>query len=365
MKQSNALAYLRQLCCLGLGKEIIVPEFLRAVQAVIPSGNNTFTGADELLTPTYNILTYDVAGMSELIPVVMSSYFTPERLRLAAVWFSRHPVLTEGIALDESYYKSDLYNLVMRPCDQHHGLFAPVMQHGKPAGILNLFRPRQQKPFDSREQALFTHLLPYLTHALQAPDGKDIHYSENGLSGMMIMDTQGAILHQSREAKLLLALAFHPVLTMDAHIKEIELMARVTQLCRNLEAIFRGRDAAPPSWCYTNPHGRFRFHAYRLTRPNNEPGGLIGMTVGHQEPLALKILRAMRNLPLSPTQKEVALLLAQNVPSEKIGERLHIKPNTVKDHIGKIFTKLDIHHREELLPKLLAMDSPAWNQPVW
>ncbi len=79
------------------------------------------------------------------------------------------------------------------------------------------------------------------------------------------------------------------------------------------------------------------------------------MTVEHQEPLTLKILRALRNLPLSPTQKEVALLLAQGVSSEMIGRRLHIKPTTVKDHIGKIYTKLDIHHREELLPKFAGL----------
>jgi hypothetical protein len=33
-------------------------------------------------------------------------------------------------------------------------------------------------------------------------------------------------------------------------------------------------------------------------------------------------------------------LLAQGVISEQIGIRLHIKPTTVKDHIGKIYMKL-------------------------
>ena len=84
------------------------------------------------------------------------------------------------------------------------------------------------------------------------------------------------------------------------------------------------------------------------------------MTVEHQEPIVLKILRALQNLPLSPTQKEVAVLLVQGFSNEKIGERLHIKLSTVKDHIGKIFTKLDIHRREELLPMLMALDSSEY-----
>lgn len=357
MKQSNALAYLRQLCCSGLGKEIVIPEFLRAVQTVIPSGNNTFSGCDKQFKPAYHLTGFDVADMAEFIPLVISSFATTERQSRAFEWFKQHPVLTDTAVWDESFYMSDLYNLVFRRFDQHHCLFAPVIQGGRPVGMLNLFRPRQQKPFDSREQALLVRLLPYVTHALLRPDDENMHFSENGSAGMMVMDTQGAILYLSREAKNLLALACHPVLTLDARGKEDALLAKLARLCRNLDAIFRGQDAALPSWCYTGPHGRFLFRAYWLDKQNNEPSGLIGMTVEHQEPVVLKILRALQHLPLSPTQKEVAMLLAQGISSEKIGERLHIKPTTVKDHVGKIFTKLDIHHREELLPQLLTFDN--------
>lgn len=366
MKQSNAMAYLRQLCCLGLSKEIVIPEFLRAVQTVLPSGSNTFSGVDEHFNPAYHMLEFVVAELDESTTVIISSYFAlPERRSRAAGWLRQHPVLTDPAAWDESFYRTDLYNLVYRRFDQHHCLIAPVIQYGKPAGMLNLFRPRQQKPFDSREQALFVRLLPYVAHALRKSNDKDIQYSDIGSSGMMIMDTQGTILYLSREAKNLLALACHPLLTVDARSQEDSLLAKLAQLCRNLEAIFRGQYAAPPSWCYTSPQGRFMFRAYWLNKQNNEPGGLVGMTIDYQEPLVLKILRAMQNLPLSPTQKEVALLLAQGFSSEKIGERLHIKLTTVKDHISKIFTKLDIYHREELLPKLLALDNSVCIRKVW
>lgn len=49
------------------------------------------------------------------------------------------------------------------------------------------------------------------------------------------------------------------------------------------------------------------------------------MTIEHRQPLKLKILRAMRDLPLSPTPKEVAMLLALGLSFEQIGQRLHIK----------------------------------------
>ena len=354
-KHSNAIAYLRQLCCSGLDKEIVIPEFLRAVQTVIPSGSNAFSGVDESLHSSYHILEFVDAELDEA-PAVISDYFTAERINFAAACFRRHPVIPGWVALDEAFYNSDLYNLVNRRHAQHHALHATVLQNGQPIGVLSLYRPRQQKPFDSREQWLLVQLLPYLAHALRGGDNKDIQYGEPGLPGMIVMDTQGTILYLTNEAKSLLALACHPVLSLDARNQEVELLAKLAQLCRNLQAIFRGKHAAPPSCCHTNGRGRFTFRAYWLERLNQEPGRMISMTIEHQEPLTLKILRTMQGLPLSPVQKQVALLLAQGISNEKIGERLNIKLTTVKDHISKIFDKLGIYRREELLPMLLALD---------
>ena len=165
-KHSNAIAYLRQLCCSGLDKEIVIPEFLRAVQTVIPSGSNAFSGVDESLHSSYHILEFVDAELDEA-PAVISDYFTAERINFAAACFRRHPVIPGWVALDEAFYNSDLYNLVNRRHAQHHALHATVLQNGQPIGVLSLYRPRQQKPFDSREQWLLVQLLPYLAHALR------------------------------------------------------------------------------------------------------------------------------------------------------------------------------------------------------
>ena len=154
----------------------------------------------------------------------------------------------------------------------------------------------------------------------------------------------------------MLAMASQPVLHLTARSQEKALLAKLAQLCLNLQAIFQGKHASPPSWSMTNGRGRFSFRACWLNKQNNEPGALIGMTVEHQEPLVLKLLRGLQNLPLSPTQKQVALLIAQGSSNELIGEHLNIRLTTVKDHISKIFDKLGIYRREELRSLLLALD---------
>ena len=151
---------------------------------------------------------------------MIAGYLTPERLSVSASLFSQYPIMPGWKVVDVAFYKSDLYNLVFRRFDQHHSLFAPVMKDGKPAGMIRLYRPRHQKPFDTHEQTLCVQLLPYVSHALCVTNNSEIQYSENGTSGMMVFDTQGQIQYLSPEAKLLLALACQPVLSWPHVVKK-------------------------------------------------------------------------------------------------------------------------------------------------
>jgi DNA-binding NarL/FixJ family response regulator len=79
---------------------------------------------------------------------------------------------------------------------------------------------------------------------------------------------------------------------------------------------------------------------------------LIGIIIEHQEPISLHLLRNLQKEPLSAKQREVALMLALGHSHEQIGQQLHIKNTTVRDHIQKTYTKLDIHNSDELKSRL-------------
>ena len=95
------------------------------------------------------------------------------------------------------------------------------------------------------------------------------------------------------------------------------------------------------------------FHAHWLDNANQEPSGMIGVNIELHEPQLLRLLRALQQFQLPPVQREVALLIAEGLSNEEIGIHLHIKLTTVKDHVRRIFVKLDIARREDLLSKLL------------
>lgn len=355
MKQSHAMAYLRQLCCSGLGQDAVMPEFLKAVQTVIPSANNVYTPVNEAGFPVAAITEVCVPDIIEIAQEIVPKFFT------AYVRSKSDQILKNKLIIDnpkifaDNFFQTDLYHLIWRPSEQHHMLCSLVFKDGNLAGRLFLYRPALTKPFSQSDQKIFSQLLPYVSHALHENKMDDVQFIDSGHSCLLISDIEGKIIYLSKQAKSLLTLVMHSNFRFDYQPTQV-LPLMLIEIIRNLNRIAKGQAAPAPCLTVTNTAGRFNLRAYWLDKLNQEPGALVGITIEHQEPLALKILRVMQDLPLSPTQREVALLLAQGVSTDKIGNRLRIRYTTVKDHIRKIFDKLDIHQREELLPMLLALD---------
>jgi DNA-binding CsgD family transcriptional regulator len=355
MKHSKSMAYLRQLCCLGFGKDIVIPEFLKAVESVIPSGNNILTHLDEKGVPVSVIINLFIPDIVIIARELIPSYHIPERNRIFLEQVKRNGAITNEVFAEENFYQSDLYHLVFKPCEQDYFIQIPVYQDHQLVELFWLFRPHSShKPFTLEEQKLAMQLSPYISHALrERPDNTEWDYVESGQSSLIIANNNGDMVYLSKGAQRLLALATELERFKSGLLHKVKLPPVLVKLCQNLDGIFKGEAAMPPVLTQINPYGKFVFRAYWLNKLNNEPGGLIGISIEHQEPQDLAVLRALKNVALSPAQKQVALMLTQGLSNEHIGQKLHIKPSTVKDHIHKIFIRMDINQRHELLPKLM------------
>ena len=69
-----------------------------------------------------------------------------------------------------------------------------------------------------------------------------------------------------------------------------------------------------------------------------------------QDPLA------QGSTALSPRERDVVRLLAFGLRNKEIAGQLHITERTVKFHLGRIFDKLDVDSRTELLLRVLVLD---------
>lgn len=202
---------------------------------------------------------------------------------------------------------------------------------------------------------------------MQARGGIDDDYVYSSQAGMIILTNAGKVVYRSESAQALLALAAYggwPV-CQGRWTRDVEIPPAIRQICVNLDQIFRGLDASPPVFSHTNNSGRFIFRAFWLQPPpanpdldvtGHYPAGdtLIGVTIEHQEPLRLKLLRNMQVWSLSVREQEVCLALADGLSQSAIAVRLKISVQTVVTYIRRIYEKLEINSREALLKKLLS-----------
>ena len=368
MKQVKAQTYIRQLCCLGLSREIMIPELLRALHMLIPSEDNFFTGLDQNYSPAYVLAEQFAFEALDIYLNQPAQLFTPEYNIRAVQWFTAHRVLPDFRILDQRFYQRDFYHLVMRLNNHHYALQGSVYQDGHVVGMLVLCRPPNQSPFNASHRQQFEQVLPYLDHGWQAARSEmDQDYVDSGRSGLIILSRDGTVVSLSKAARTLLFLATYGALPAGRiHFShDVAIPPALRQVCARLDQIFQEKDAPPPVCVQSNAGGRFIFRAHWLEPPTLNAGvdrsgsapaanALMGVTIDHQEPLRLRLCRAMHTLRLSIREQDVCLALADNLSYPAIAARLRLSLPTVVTYLRRIHEKLGTNSREGLLKTLLA-----------
>lgn len=370
---ASAEARIKQLCCLGLGGEAIMPAMLAELHALIPSYANSYLWSDAQGRMSKSF----VENVDEFLPVAPLYYELLHNRRDAEVTVSfreamrgeamRGPktvsTFDEMLKVDRrTYYRHDYYNLVCRPLNFHTSIHTVERERGVAIGGLSLFRAKCDPEFTAEDKALLTRLLPFITHALAAAPASEVPLADSGHEGFVIADLKGQIRHLSAEARRLLILATRPMIGAGIRSADVELPAPVVELCRRLGGVFNGRDATAPPACHLrNCLGGFTFRAYVLNNDGlpetaPEPAPLVGIHIRHQEAQTLCIVRRLGSTPglLSQRQMQICLLLATSVPNAMIARQMNMSPHTVVTHTRRLYEKLDVHNRSELVAKLAA-----------
>ncbi|MDN5872080.1 MAG: helix-turn-helix transcriptional regulator [Nitrococcus sp.] len=362
---ASAEARIKQLCCLGLGGEATIPALLAELHALIPSYANCFSWSDA----QGRMSKMFVENIDEFLLVASAYHEVLHNRREEEVIISFGEAMRGGkivLTFDEmlkvdrrTYYRHDYYNLVCRALNFHWSINVVASEHGVPMGGLSLHRAKDDPEFKAEDTHLLTRLMPFLTHALAAVPASEIPLVDSGDEGFVIADLKGTICHLSAEARRLLILATQPTIGPRIPSAGLGLPAPVTELCRRLAAVFNGREAsAPPTYHHRNCLGGFTFRAYVLNRDGlaetaPEPAPLVGIHIRHQEPQTLRIVRRLGEMPgLSQRQMQIGLLLATGAHNAAIASQMNVSSHTVVTHTRRLYEKLAVHNRSELVAKL-------------
>lgn len=121
-----------------------------------------------------------------------------------------------------------------------------------------------------------------------------------------------------------------------------------------LHANFRsGEGVRASSFVLRNIWGGVQFRLHQMSDSKIHQNQLTAVTVQRQEPLTLGVFRGCRKLSLTEKQTEISLLLVNGLSYDAVATQLCISSNTVVDHVRKIYEKVGVANRSELVTTLL------------
>jgi DNA-binding CsgD family transcriptional regulator len=372
MTARHAEARLRQLCCLGLGGQAVMPTLLQSLHALIPSRTNHFFWASEdgEIGNSY----MEAAEELELLPLYFAEFYNREA-EVGSLPFAEKMRRVPGVHADpapegdpRTIYNSDFYNGFLRPLRIHHALGAVIRAaDGRALGLLRLARAERQPSFSLEEHRRLARLAPFVAHALEdvTHDPVETAVADGEDTGLLIVDMLGKPVHISSRARALLRLAGHSRIA-PGQLWNDDVHRAIARICRRLAAVSRHEPGSEsqPEWSCRNSWGGFVFRAHWLQKPLDPepealvPGQLIGVTIRHREPLPLALMRRMQHLPLPDRQMQVCLSLAAGHSLRVIGERMGVTRHTVDYHCRELYARFDVSSRHELIGKLLSASSP-------
>jgi len=361
VKQTAVRARIRQLCCLGLPGELLMGSLLPALRELVPSDSAGFFWVDA---------SGDMSNLYAerlLPPDVMALYFEryyngrEAAFRKGFLERSQAPDGVVASSADGEMRKTGYYNEILRRLDAHHVLYGIVREQGAALGQLSLYRPADAPAFTPRERTDLASVMRYVAHGVAANEARPADvleaafaYEDTEEEAMLVVDRSATIHHASEKARRLVLLAttsdINPS-TLGSAVNERAAQA-LKSVCGKLEAVARGEESAPPVLALESKWGRYVMRAYWLDDDNRSPQALIGVRIQRQEPMILRFVHAMGRLPLSPQQREIALLLARGASNQEIADNLGVSGNTVAYHIKQLFQKLDVHDRAGAVAKI-------------
>lgn len=363
MRSASLLAHIRQLSCLGLSGQTLIPPLLKAVREYVGAESAGFFWVDARGDMT------DLYAERVLPAPLMKLYFErhydgPE-LSFREAFRKRARASEQVIAstADESLQRTSYYNEILRHLDAHHMLYAIIRDQGSPLGQLSLYRPKSAPAFGHSERMALNEASRFVAHAVarNVTESTAGGFLDSADEGLVLVDQKGRIVQGASPALMLLSRAAGLPLNPSSGVLVIgqRVPAFALELVGDLLRLLASEAAPPPANIRDTAWGRFAVRAYLLGDEPGDPESLVGLQIRRIESVILRMSEAMHQLELSPQQREVAILLAKGCSNPEIAEALQVSRNTAIYHIKQLFTRLDAHDRGEALQRILATNSSS------
>lgn len=357
------VAFIRELCRVGLPARTLVQSLLPALRGIVPSHSAGVFWVDErgAMRSLYaeRMLPPDAMARYHERHASSTDGFAEAFARRAA---AASPVSWHAFTLAEQ--RSDYFRDVMRPLDAYHVLYGIARNGGRPIAQLSFYRGAADAPFDAKAADALASVLRYLGPALARESAAD----EPIASGVVVEEALGVVDRDGEPiaiteawSRMIRLLALASVAPSDARRESARVRDYVAALAREMLPPAADGEGAAESAARVieSPWGRHTLRAWRLPDARGRRIEQVGMLLRREEPQSVALVRGTGASELSPRQREVALLLAQGRSNPEIAEALGLTVNTASYHVKHVFARLGVNSRGEVAALLLQLAQRA------
>jgi DNA-binding CsgD family transcriptional regulator len=233
-----------------------------------------------------------------------------------------------------------------------HSLEAPVLIAGGVFGTVNFARTRNRPPFGEGDLVYARFACEQLGLAAERAlrfelTGRRTHMLEHALDRIpqpvIVTDLESQVLYRNRAARNLLAAA--PDRSADP------LHDSITEAMESFRTLGKRVHTGIVRYSGTDEHVIAR--SFRLSGPQDAAVTLVFNSSSERT----------KSIPawnvLTRREQEITGLVARGLSTRQIAETAFVSENTVKQHLKRIFAKVDVHNRAELVQLVWANGAAA------
>ncbi|MEQ1637886.1 MAG: helix-turn-helix transcriptional regulator [Methylococcales bacterium] len=246
---------------------------------------------------------------------------------------------------------SDELSIIYQQTPYQHAIGIVASWHQQPIAVIRLYRQACEPDFSDNEIALLNRLAPHIANAA--------HYQNSTLpleplreNGLVVFDADDSIIYKNEATSTMLkGIPLEDVL---------KLVKKGGMWLKNGTELYR-TEIVP----LTSTSLLALFSTTEKATAASETDALNGsgkmaypITIISIEPFRRRqaIANRLKYNGLSPREIEVSLGIMRGLSNSNIAKQLFIDEKTVKDHLQRIYAKIHIKTRTELISKMLGLD---------
>ncbi len=268
---------------------------------------------------------YRVYNNSEGALLTYLAHYAPQDPFVSSGWFRDHPnqVIRNTDLMSDLVETEFAQDFLLPVANVFHVLASTLQVQGDRVGILGIHRQRRDRAFGAREIAILNRLLPHLARVLQraALLAEESFFTE---MGVVMTDSRGKPCFMNPVAK--------------SALRGAEVASLPDPGSGTSAAFFR--------------RGRRSYRVRTVPAVGRNSGRFILL---EPYPAMPRLAGGLSRFVLSDREKAVAALVAQGLSNRDVAEQLFISELTVKDHLKRIFGKLEVRRRSELAACILGI----------